>query len=358
MTSFLFPSTQTAIISVDEAGSLKITDNVPVIDLEPDAVLIHTAALALNPVDTKMLHGFACPGAILGFDFAGTIVAVGSAVMRPLKPGDRVCGSADGMNRNRPSGGAFAEYTSCPASLVVRIPADMPFTDAAGLGTSLASAGLALFRSLQIPGSLERPADRPIYVLINGGSTGTGTMAIQLLRRCNLRPIVTCSPEHVELVTSYGAEKAFDYHSPTCAQDIRAYTRNALSFAVDCITQPSTMKLCYDAIGRAGGRYVALDPFPESENTRRVVKPDWILATSVTGQGCSWPTPYGRDGDPKIRAWAEGFFAEVQQLIEAGQIRSHPVRVSPGGLSGIFDGIEAIRRKEVRGFKLVYPIEW
>ncbi|KAJ9357617.1 hypothetical protein DTO280E4_3319 [Paecilomyces variotii] len=353
-----FPSTQTAIIAADSAGSLKIADDVPVIDLEPDAVLIHTAALALNPVDTKMLHGFAYPGAILGFDFAGTVAAVGSAVTRPLQPGDRVCGSADSMNRQRPSGGAFAKYTSCPASLVVKIPADMPFTDAAGLGTSLASAGLALFHSLKLPASLEYPADRPIYVLINGGSTATGTMAIQLLRGCNLRPIVTCSPDHVELVTSYGAEKAFNYHSPTCAQDIRAYTRNALAFAVDCITQPSTMKLCYDAIGRAGGRYVALDPFLESQNTRKVVKPNWILATSVTGRGCSWPAPYGRDGDREIRAWAEGFFSTVQPLIEAGRIRSHPVKICPGGLPGILEGIESIRRKEVRGFKLVYPMEW
>ena len=176
------PSTQTALIAGPN-GEFIISHDVPVIDLEPDAVIIRTAAVALNPVDTKMLGDFVVPGAIFGFDCAGTVVAVGSAVKKDLKIGDRVCGSADGMSRSRPLGGAFAQYVSLPGDLAVKIPDDLSFEAAAAYGTALASTCMALFYSLKIPTKfLEKPAETPFPVLVYGGSTSTGTMAIQLLK--------------------------------------------------------------------------------------------------------------------------------------------------------------------------------
>ncbi|OAA40810.1 Alcohol dehydrogenase superfamily, zinc-type [Beauveria brongniartii RCEF 3172] len=353
------PRTQTAIIAADADGTLKIDSNVPVIELEPDAVLVKTAALALNPVDTKMFKGFAAEGAILGFDFAGTVVAVGSNITKDVKIGDRVLGSADSMDVKRPSGGAFCEYASTPASLTLKIPDDMSFTDAACMSTSLASAGMALWFSMKIPSTMDSPAtgDKRPYVLVYGGSTSTGTMAIQLLKNAGLRPIATCSPHHNEFVLSYGAETVFDYHSPTCAKDIRAYTGNALAYAIDCITLASSMKICYEAVGRAGGRYCALDPFPETQATRRVVKPDWILGSTVKGRGSMWPAPYGREPDSDARSFCEDLYAAAQTRLDAGQLKNHPAQAMQGGFEGILEGIEMIRRKEVNGFKLVYEIK-
>jgi NADPH:quinone reductase-like Zn-dependent oxidoreductase len=65
----VIPKTQRAIMVVDAIGTLRVVDDAPVMKLEPDAVLVKTVALALNPVDTKMSAGFAVPGAILGYDF-------------------------------------------------------------------------------------------------------------------------------------------------------------------------------------------------------------------------------------------------------------------------------------------------
>jgi NADPH:quinone reductase-like Zn-dependent oxidoreductase len=353
------PKTQTAIIAVDANGTLRVSDDVPVIEVEPDSVLVKTVALALNPVDTKMFVGFAVPGAILGYDYAGTVIAIGSEVTMDIKIGDRVLGSGNSMDRDRPSGGAFAQYVSTPAVQTLKIPDDMSFADAACISTSLACAGIALFWSMKVPGSLSTPAtekNRP-FVLISGGSTPTGTMAIQLLKLSNLRPIATCSPQHNDLILSYGAEKVFDYRSATCAQEIRAHTKNALAYALDCITVPSTMKLCYEAIGRAGGRYTALDPYPEALHTRRVVKPDWILGSAAKGRGSAWPAPYGRDPEPEVSTFCGDLFVLAQKRLDAGQIRNHPASVRPGGFAGVLDGIEMIRRKEVSGFKLVYLVD-
>ncbi|KUI71840.1 Enoyl reductase LovC [Cytospora mali] len=73
---------------------------------------------------------------------------------------------------------------------------------------------------------------------------------------------------------------------PTCAADIRAHTRNSLRLVLDCIMTTDTMRLCYAAMGRAGGRYVALEPYSEAvAATRAVVRPDWILDPERTWDG-------------------------------------------------------------------------
>lgn len=355
--SVAIPKTQTAIIATDAEGTLEVAHDVAVMELEPDAVLVKTAALAINPVDSKMFKGFAVPGAILGFDFAGTVVAVGSAITKDVKVGDRVLGSADSMDHKRPSGGGFAQYASTPASLTLKLPDNMSFTDAACMSTSLASAGMALWFSMSIPGTLDKPNEKKPFVLVSGGSTSTGTMAIQLLNMAGFRTIATCSPQHDELVLSFGAEKVFDYKSATCAKDIKEYTKNTLTYAIDCITVASTMKMCYEAIGRAGGRYTALDPFPEAQATRRVVKPDWILGSTVKGRGSGWPAPYGREPDATARSFCEELYAQAQKRLDAGELRNHPAKKMEGGFAGILEGIEMIRRKEVSGFKLVYEVD-
>ena len=56
------------------------------------------------------------------------------------------------------------------------------------------------------------------------------------------------------MVESYGADKCFDYNEASCGDDIRSYTGNALDYALDCITTESSVKICYRALGRCGGK--------------------------------------------------------------------------------------------------------
>jgi NADPH:quinone reductase-like Zn-dependent oxidoreductase len=177
------------------------------------------------------------------------------------------------------------------------------------------------------------------------------------IKSAGLKPIVTCSPKNFALVKSLGAVAAFDYHSPTCAEDIRAYTKNALDYAIDCITTEATMKLCYAAIGRAGGRYCALDPFPQRAHTRKVIHPDWILATRVRGEDCIWPEPFGAKGNPKTRAFADELWVGVTPLLQSGKLKFHPLRHMEGAFEGILEGLNILRRGEVSGQKLVYTLD-
>jgi NADPH:quinone reductase-like Zn-dependent oxidoreductase len=90
------PTTQTAIIA-SEAGDFELSSSVAVPEVGPREILIRTKAVALNPVDAKMIGDFVTPGCIYGFDCSGEVVAIGKDVRRTdLKIGDRVCGSGSG----------------------------------------------------------------------------------------------------------------------------------------------------------------------------------------------------------------------------------------------------------------------
>lgn len=183
------PDRQKAIVALG-AGQLAIKHNAPVPVLNHDMVLVKAATVTVNPVDVKSLDYSPAPGVIMGFDFAGTIVALGSdaAAAGRLAVGDRVAGVVYGMDRLQPDVGAFAQYVGALADLVLKMPDHMSFEDAAALGLATATAAYGLFNELQLAGSLDslivgagvpRPGD---FVLVAGGSTATGTRAIELLK--------------------------------------------------------------------------------------------------------------------------------------------------------------------------------
>ncbi|RFU77042.1 zinc-binding dehydrogenase family [Trichoderma arundinaceum] len=363
------PKTQTAIVA-QGPGELAIQHDVPLPALAPDMAIVKTAAVAINPADAKMLDYSAAAGAIIGYDYAGTVVALGSeaAAAGKLQIGDRVAGLVHGMNKLLPDVGAFSEYVGACADLLLKIPDSMSFEDGASFGTGVATAALSLFHELGVPASLEQlrkgePAtadqiEEREFVLVAGGSTATGTRAIQLLKLAGLRPIATCSPSNNELVLRFGAEKVFDYSSPTCAEDIRAYTGNELAYTLDCVSQADTTQLCYGSMGRAGGRYVSLEPFRETVAQSRAltIQPSWVMVLTIFGRKVALDGEYGREARPEDRKFGAKAFAAVQDLLDRGLINTHPVKAQPGGWEGVVEGVDIIRTQALSGYKLVYSV--
>ncbi|KAI1177828.1 putative zinc-binding dehydrogenase family oxidoreductase [Nemania sp. FL0916] len=352
------PSLQRAIIQVDDIGTFGQVYDRPIPIPKPGHVLIKIAAVALNPCDWKMSSAFPKKGASCGSDFAGCVAQLGEGVTN-LAVGDRVAGAVHANNPINPASGAYAEYATVDSQHVWPIPSGMIWGEAATIGLcGIGSVGMAAWHNLRLTGTPEAPVEKAPFVLVYGGSSANGTVAIQLLKLSGYRVVTTCSPHNFKLVESLGAEKAFDYKSPTCAQDIKTYTSDKLKYVMDIIAEVRTLKLCYEAIGRAGGRYVGFELIPEElASLRKTVKASWVLGIRMTGDEIALGKGYGYPASEELYHWGRDLSRRVGEWIRDGKIKAHPQTVHLEGLDGIIEGIEQLRRKEVSGTKLVYVID-
>ncbi|KAJ6191991.1 chaperonin 10-like protein [Bipolaris maydis] len=285
------PKSQSAIVQ-GETGQLQLLHNAAIPELRPHTVLVKVVAVALNPYDYKLPLYFPSPGTTGGSDFAGTIVAMSPEATEErsdLSLGDLVSGCVYGWNPETPENGSFAQYVRADAQLVFKV-GSYKLKDAATFGAAFATLSLALWHS-DFLGLTHSPTDplrnapsQPIYVFIYGGSTATGTMALQLLKLYLTQPeylrsgyctLAACSPRSFELAKSYGADYVFDYSNPDTPSAIRKLTGGALSLVLDCISDHHSIAVCHASTGRLGGRLITLELPPEprpGEKRRKAVK--------------------------------------------------------------------------------------
>ncbi|KAI2635285.1 GroES-like protein [Xylaria nigripes] len=351
------PHKQQAIVAGKD-GALVFTNDAPLPNLGPHRILVKTMAVSVNPADLKFTGRMTSIGATSGCDFAGIVVAIGSGIPQgKFSLGDRVAGVVPGMNSLSPDNGAFAEYVCGLADFIWLLPETMPFETGATLGISTLITGYALFQSLQLPGYPDNPTSKPEYVLVYGGSSATGTMMIQMLRKSGFIPIATCSPRNFQLLKEYGAEEAFDYHEPDSPETIRSYTKNALWYVVDCHCDGSSMEFCYKAIGRAGGKYTTLEPYHERLHTRKAIEPKFVLAAALLGENVGWKPPYNLKADPELHSFGVAWSSCIQRMLKSGGIKTHPVRLHTGtGVGQILEGIATLKEHGLSGEKLVIRI--
>lgn len=154
-------------------------------------VLVKIAAIAVNPVDTKVRRNMPATDAprILGWDACGEIVALGSKVSA-FKIGQRVY-YAGALDRQ----GSNAEYQAVDSRLIALAPTSLNNAQAAALPLTSITAWEILFERLNVA---RKPAPatqgaRPT-LLITGAAGGVGSMLIQLARHLtDLRIIATAS---------------------------------------------------------------------------------------------------------------------------------------------------------------------
>lgn len=145
-------------------------------------MLCKVKAVALNPADWKMIKVSATENSIGGNDFAGEVIQVGPNVRR-FKEGDRIFAMMFGLNPADKLTGAFCSYALATEDLSCKIPPSMSFEEASTLSVSVGTAGSALYQALGLPmpGTVQSPKN-PLYVLVSGGASATGTIAIQFLK--------------------------------------------------------------------------------------------------------------------------------------------------------------------------------
>ncbi|WP_405386625.1 NADP-dependent oxidoreductase [Streptomyces sp. NBC_01102] len=168
-----------------------------------DDVLVRIRAAGVNPLDLKLRDGafkaflpYRLP-LVLGNDFAGVVIQVGSAVTQ-LKVGDEVYARPD-----KERIGTFAELIAVHQDDVAVKPATLTMEEAASLPLVALTSWQALVERAQV-----QPGQK---VLIHAGSGGVGTIAIQLARHLGAHVATTASTAKVGLVRELGADIVVDY---------------------------------------------------------------------------------------------------------------------------------------------------
>src|SRR5947209_16191891 len=168
---------------------------VPTPEVSGDYVRVRVRAAGLNRADLVQMAGSypAPPGSpsnIPGLEFAGEVDALGPLARR-WKPGQRVMGLA--------GGGAQAEYIVVHEGLLVEIPPNLDFVQAAAVPEVFMTAHDALFTQAGL-----QMGER---VLIHAVGSGVGTAAVQLARAVGATTFGTSrTPAKLEAAKALGLD--------------------------------------------------------------------------------------------------------------------------------------------------------
>ncbi|MFI0905959.1 NAD(P)H-quinone oxidoreductase [Streptomyces sioyaensis] len=204
-------------ITIPEPGGPEALVRADVPDPQPaeGEVLIEVAASAVNRADLLQRQGFYDPppgsSPYPGLECSGRITALGPGV-HGWAVGDEVCALL--------AGGGYAEQVAVPAGQVLPVPAGLDLVTAAALPEVTCTVWSNVFMIAHL-----RPGET---LLVHGGASGIGTMAVQLAKAVGARVAVTAGgPEKLARCAELGADILIDYREQDFVQEIRKATDGA-----------------------------------------------------------------------------------------------------------------------------------
>ena len=316
-------------VQIDEQPRPSLTEN---------AVLVKVHAASINPLDLRVLEGefkaiLPVPFPfILGNDFAGTVVEVGSKVSQ-FKVGDEVYAKTD-LN------GAFAEYTVVQQSSLALKPQNISMEQAAALPLVGLTSWQALVEIAKVKAGQK--------VLIHAGSGGVGSIAIQLAKSLGATVATTTSSKNSSWVKGLGTDIIIDYKTTDFEQELKDY---------DVVLDTQGGKILEKSLNvlKRGGRLISISGPPDHAFVE-VVNPNWFLKCVIPL--LSWSIRH----KAKKRDISYSFLfmqpngqqlSEISKLVESGKI--NPVVDKTYTFSEIKDAFQYVNTGRAKG-KIVLKI--
>ncbi|CAE6502805.1 unnamed protein product [Rhizoctonia solani] len=338
------PQTMKALV-IQQDKTVQLED-VPVPTLDTNEVLVQVHSVAQNPTDWK--HAENAPhGNIIGCDFSGTVVKLGSDFITRVKIGDTVSGFVHGGNyKDR---GAFAQYLKAEADLIWKFPTNiLSFEEAATMNCAFWTSIQAFYNRL----GLDEPssgAKKDEWILIYGGSSSLGLFSTQLAKLSGYKVVTTVSPKNFDLLKSLGADVTIDYKSSDVVEQIQKATGNTLRFAFDTVCNATTQAVCAKSLapaseeGKPGKVLLVLPPNKDAQALRS----DVVIQRRAFG---NFPA------SPHDRQHMASWMPKIEELIASGNVKPNPVKLWPGGLASVNDGFQYMRDGKVSAEKIVYNV--
>ncbi|MEV4734752.1 NADPH:quinone oxidoreductase family protein [Saccharopolyspora sp. NPDC049426] len=321
-------------VQVNEFGSPDslIVAELPDLHPGPGEVVIKVAAAGVNFPDILVVEGTYqnlperpfSPGK----EAAGTIVAVGEGVQR-LAVGQRVLTLVEF--------GAFTEQLLVPEDLVVAIPDELPFEEAAAFGLVYSTAYFGLVRRARL--------EAGEWALITGAGGGVGSAGVQLAKALGAKVVALAHDEQrAELARTQGADVALVADVSTLRDDLlRVTDGHGVDVVLDMVGGD-----VFSQIVRATaweGRLVIVGFASGGQNP---IKPGHLLVKNIAVMGVQ-SSDY-RDRMPELM---RSTMEEMLQLYVQGKISVPVDSVFP--LSKAGDALQAIKDGNVRGKIVIAP---
>ncbi|KAL4871407.1 hypothetical protein BDV12DRAFT_183790 [Aspergillus spectabilis] len=326
----------------------------------PAQILVKVSHAAQNPTDVKSLDRNAYgPGAVLGCDFVGDVVDIGSNAKK-VKRGDVIAGLIRGGEIKEL--GAFTTYTLAEENLSFKLPTNISREEASTIPLAVTTAWMGLFSKGSL--GLDRVESESSVgcLLVWGGGSSVGSAAIQLAALHGIKVVTTCNPRHESLLRAYGAKEVFDYKDENVIEKIRAAAPDLL-YVFDTIGNSTSSGAASKAITRNGGKLCTV--LPGKGNTGNVASGVEILDVFV------W-TVFGRDtgfkgsglngegglfwpASKEECALAGELYKNLPGWLESGRFKMSTPKVF-GGLESVSQGFQEQREGRISGYKIVYRV--
>lgn len=309
------PPQMKAVVVHAYGGSDRLRlEDAPVPEPKENEVLVRVAACGVNPADPLIISGKYAQEfgthlpLVPGYDVAGTVVKAGAKTSR-LKVGDEVYAFSLW-------GGGWAQYCVFDESNGALKPRSLNFTQAAAVPLGALTAWQGLIDAARLSAGQT--------VLIQGGSGGVGSFAVQIAKARGAKVIATASTRNQDLLKQLGADVAIDYTTDKIEDkakdvDVALVTAGRESLAA-----------CY-AVLKKGGTVVSIQAQPDPEECKK----------------------YGIQGIALVSHPDAAELAEIAKLIDAGKIK--PVVTETLPLSAAAKASEQAETHHTRG-KIVLEI--
>ncbi|HYD24647.1 MAG TPA: NAD(P)H-quinone oxidoreductase [Croceibacterium sp.] len=300
-----------AAVAIAEPGGPEVLriEQRPVPHPAAGELLVRVAFAGVNRPDVLQRLGRypPPPGAsdIPGLEIAGTVVAVGEGGDETLI-GRAVCALV--------TGGGYAEYCLAHADHCLPVPAALPLVEAAALPETLFTVWHNVFeRGWAVEGET---------LLVHGGTSGIGTMAIKLAKLFGLTVIVTCgSDDKCDAARSLGADHAINYRSADFAEGVRAITSGkGAELCLDMVAGSYTQRNldCLADDGRLVTIAVLGGAKAEIDMARLMVRRQTVTGSTLRGRSTAFKA-----------LLADEIARTVWPMVEEGKLRPAMDRVFP-----------------------------
>jgi putative PIG3 family NAD(P)H quinone oxidoreductase len=267
----------------------------------PDEILVKVQAAGVNRPDVAQRSGAypPPPGAsdLPGLEIAGEVVAVGSNAKRH-KIGDKVMSLV--------AGGGYAQYCIAQDGQAMSVPPSLSIKEAGALPETLMTVWHNVFER----GGLKSGET----LLIHGGSSGIGTMAIQLAKAFGAKVIVTVgSQDKIDACLKLGADRAINYKTEDFVAVVKAETNNAGANLILDMVAGDYVDRNYDAAA-LDGRIVQIATLNGPKVTVNIAK---VMVKRLTHTGSTLRPRSNADKAAMVAA----IEAKVMPLLREGRVK-------------------------------------